>query len=173
MHEIKQFIHSMGVRIGSYMKQKCILWVPFCVTHVKKTFSDLNILCYEEAQICPICEKACTDVLIVKKHVLVSYLWKGMYWWKCLKWSMNRHNGLRPYACMLVKLVETAITHCHINVTYVRNVSQSKVFWMITSGSMVEKNWTAGIFVAALILTWGTGLRGVVLTTQRKDVKWN
>jgi hypothetical protein len=54
---------------------------------------------------------------------------------------------------MLVKLVETAITHCHINVTYVINVSQSKVFWMTTSGSMVEKNWTAGIFVAALILT--------------------
>ena len=173
MHEIKQFIHSMGVRIGSYMKQKCILWGPFCVTNVKKNVFRLEYFMlwrspnmsylWKSMYWCPNCEKACTGVLFVKRHVLM----------KMFKWSMNRHNGLRPYACMLVKLVETAITHCHINVTYVRNVSQSKVFWMITSGSMVEKKWTAGIFVAALILTWETGLRGVVLTTQRKDVKWN
>ena len=43
---------------------------------------------------------------------------------------------------------------------------------MIILGSMVEKNWTAGIFVAAPTLTLGTetDMRRIVSTTQRRDL---
>ena len=43
---------------------------------------------------------------------------------------------------------------------------------MITSESKLEKNWTAGIFVAAPTLTLGTetDMRRVVSTTQKRDL---
>jgi len=94
MHEIKQFMcsfcpdtfHENKNRQLHEARMHSERTVP--CDQCEKMFPDLNILNFhvqnvhvmKKPKICPICDKACTDDNVYKCH-------------------MNRHNGLRPYAC--------------------------------------------------------------------------